>query len=218
MTEAEWLACDDHSAMLAFLGTKGAHGFRKYRLLLVAYCRTFLPALLKDERTRLVVDVAEAYSEGAASKAELERAKQAALKAVKGRPQLDSAVRSVTHGLVKRQAVEFPDFCLRPWRATSSNYPTRAQRRQLGRLIRDMFGNPFHPLLPLPAAVLAWNDGTVRRIAEGIYEERAFDRLPILADALLDAGCDGEALIQHCRGDGPHVRGCWAVDLILGKE
>src|SRR5438067_305851 len=60
--------------------------------------------------------------------------------------------------------------------------------------------------------------GTVRRIAEGIYAERAFDRLPILADALLDAGCDDEAILSHCRTDGPHVRGCWVIDLILGKQ
>ena len=67
-------------------------------------------------------------------------------------------------------------------------------------------------------AVLAWNDGTVRRITEGIYEERAFDRLPILHDALLDAGCDNEDILAHCRSAGPHVRGCWVIDLILGKE
>jgi len=85
-------------------------------------------------------------------------------------------------------------------------------------LLRDIFGNPFRPSPPLPPAVLGWNDGTVRRIAEGIYEERAFDRLPILADALLDAGCDNEELIAHCRSAGPHVRGCWALDLILGKS
>jgi hypothetical protein len=85
-------------------------------------------------------------------------------------------------------------------------------------VLREVIGNPFRPSPPLPPAVLAWNDGTVRRIAEGIYEGRAFDRLPILADALLDAGCDGEELIAHCRGAGPHVRGCWAVDLILGKS
>jgi hypothetical protein len=65
----------------------------------------------------------------------------------------------------------------------------------------------------------------VRRIAEGVYEERRMPegtldtaRLAILADALLDAGCEDEALIQHCRSEGPHVRGCWAVDLILGKD
>ena len=66
-------------------------------------------------------------------------------------------------------------------------------------------------------AVLAWNDGTVRRIAWGIYEQRAFGRLPILHDALLDAGCDDEALLEHLRGEGPHVRGCWALDTLLGR-
>jgi hypothetical protein len=76
----------------------------------------------------------------------------------------------------------------------------------------------FGPLPPLQNHVLAWNDGTVRRISEGVYAERAFDRLPILADALLDAGCDDEELLAHCRSEGPHVRGCWALDRILGKE
>jgi hypothetical protein len=85
-------------------------------------------------------------------------------------------------------------------------------------ILRDLFGSSPFRATALPSIVLAWNDGTVRRIAEGIYEERAFDRLPILADALLDAGCDNEELLAHCRGAGPHVRGCWAVDLILGKS
>ncbi|HUR53438.1 MAG TPA: hypothetical protein VMZ71_04880 [Gemmataceae bacterium] len=55
-------------------------------------------------------------------------------------------------------------------------------------------------------------------LANGIYEERAFDRLPILADALQDAGCDNDGILTHCRGDGAHVRGCWVVDLLLGKS
>ena len=58
---------------------------------------------------------------------------------------------------------------------------------------------------------------TAVTLARSIYAERAFDRLPILADALEDAGCDAADLLAHCRGDGPHVRGCWAVDLVLGK-
>jgi hypothetical protein len=85
-------------------------------------------------------------------------------------------------------------------------------------LLRELFGNPFRPSPPLPHSVLGWNDGTVRRIAVGIYEDHAFDRLPVLADALLDAGCDEEELIRHFRSAGPHVRGCWALDRILGKE
>jgi hypothetical protein len=64
---------------------------------------------------------------------------------------------------------------------------------------------------------LAWNGGTVPALARAIYAERAFDRLPILADALEEAGCTDAALLAHCRGPGPHVRGCWAIDLILGR-
>jgi hypothetical protein len=64
----------------------------------------------------------------------------------------------------------------------------------------------------------AWNDGVMVKIAQGIYEERAFGHLPILHDALLDAGCDDEELLAHLRAEGPHVRGCWAIDFLLGKS
>jgi hypothetical protein len=87
-------------------------------------------------------------------------------------------------------------------------------------LLRDVFGNPFHPYGPvqLVPAWLAWRDGTVPRMAQAIYDERTFDRMPILADALEEAGCDDQPLLSHCRGAGPHVRGCWVLDLILGKN
>jgi hypothetical protein len=80
-------------------------------------------------------------------------------------------------------------------------------------LIREVFGNPFRRVRVNPA----WLTSTVTELARGIYEERAFDRLPILADALMDAGCDDAELLDHCRSAGPHVRGCWVVDLVLGK-
>jgi hypothetical protein len=88
--------------------------------------------------------------------------------------------------------------------------------RELCDLSREVI-NPFHPT-PLLPSLLNWNDGTVPKIAQGIYEGRAFDRLPILHDALLDAGCDDENILAHCRSEGPHVRGCWVIDLILGKQ
>ena len=63
-----------------------------------------------------------------------------------------------------------------------------------------------------------WRTSDVVLLARGIYAERALDRLPILADALQDAGCGNDEILGHCRGDGPHVRGCWVVDLVLGKS
>jgi hypothetical protein len=80
-----------------------------------------------------------------------------------------------------------------------------------------VLGNPFRPVV-FDAACLAWNDGTIPKMAQAIYDERHFDDLSILADALEESGCDNEALLSHCRRAGPHVRGCWAVDLILSKD
>jgi hypothetical protein len=81
----------------------------------------------------------------------------------------------------------------------------------------EIFGNPFHPLT-IDQRLLVWNSGTGRNLAEAIYDDRAFDRLPILADALEDAGCTDADILAHCRGGGEHVRGCWVVDLLTGRE
>jgi hypothetical protein len=80
-------------------------------------------------------------------------------------------------------------------------------------LIRDVFGNPFRPVAFDPA----WRTSAAVGIAQTMYESRDFAVMPILADALEDAGCDSPDVLAHCRGDGPHVRGCWVVDLVLGK-
>jgi hypothetical protein len=81
-------------------------------------------------------------------------------------------------------------------------------------LSHDVFGNPFRPVPADPA----WLTSAVVALAGGIYADRAFDRMPILADALEDAGCEDTDVLSHCRSGGPHVRGCWVVDLLLGKE
>jgi hypothetical protein len=84
-------------------------------------------------------------------------------------------------------------------------------------LLRDLFGNPFRRPR-LKRHWLKWDGGTVVQVSRAVYDERAFDRLPILADALEEAGCADADILNHCRRPGEHVRGCWVVDLLLGKE
>ncbi|MCE9568115.1 MAG: hypothetical protein K8U57_39435 [Planctomycetes bacterium] len=82
--------------------------------------------------------------------------------------------------------------------------------------MRDIFGNPFHKSLKIDKR---WASDTVLSLAKHIYESRDFSAMPILADALQDAGCDNEDILNHCRDEKQiHVRGCWIVDLILGKS
>jgi hypothetical protein len=81
--------------------------------------------------------------------------------------------------------------------------------------LRCLFGPlPFRPITLDPP----WLTTTVKQLAEAIYQERAFDRLPILADALEDAGCNQQDIVGHLRSSGEHVRGCWALDVVLGRE
>lgn len=94
----------------------------------------------------------------------------------------------------------------------------QAKHRRCGcYYLRDIFGNPFRTFAIDPLWVER-NDRIVPKLAQAIYEEYAFDRLPILADALEEAGCTDSDILNHCRQPGEHVRGCWVVDLILGKS
>jgi hypothetical protein len=93
----------------------------------------------------------------------------------------------------------------------SGDEDERAAQR---RIVDDIFGNPFRPVTVDPS----WFTSTVLCLAQAVYSEVAFDRLPILADALEDAGCDDAEILNHCRSEGPHVKGCWVADLLLGKD
>jgi hypothetical protein len=198
VTEAEWLACDDPRPMFPLVRRKASS--RKLRLLAVACARTdkgFWRIIRADERR--VIELAERFADDPALWGE-----------VKALRLLDYC-----------QGVRWCAGC-RPapsrWIRSNSPKPERAECRPAeARLLRDIFGNLFRPVA-INAAWLAWNDGTVVKMAQSIYDERAFDRLPILADALEEAGCHDPEILGHCRQPGEHVRGCWIVDLILGKE
>jgi hypothetical protein len=100
-----------------------------------------------------------------------------------------------------------------------------AEQKAQATFIRDIFGNPFRPPSPLPPSLLTWRSGLIPRLAQTAYDERAMPaghldpaRLAVLADALEEAGCTDANLLGHLRGSGPHVRGCWCVDLVLARE
>jgi hypothetical protein len=111
-----------------------------------------------------------------------------------------------------RRAVEAAESC--------ADDPATRQVPRVVRsaLLRDLFGSPFHPPPPLEPSLLRWGDGAVVKLAQAIYQERAFERLPVLADALEEAGCTDAAILGHCRQPGqPHARGCWVTDLLLNQ-
>jgi hypothetical protein len=173
---------------------------RKKRLFAVACCRIIWQRL-SDGRSRQAVDVAERYADGKASAYELQAAREAADSA-------DKSVADRTAAWVAFSATDPSAFDAARYVANVSPSPDS------GNLIRDLIGNPFLPATVDPS----WLTSTVVALAQSVYDERAFDRLPILADALEDAGCSDAAILNHCREPGEHVRGCWVVDLLLGKS
>jgi hypothetical protein len=222
MEENAWLRATDPRPMLEFLQRTGRGSDRKLRLFASACCRLTWH-LLGGRSHRKVVLMGERYAEGQATERMVEKARREAYYApLKERKEAgpatwaawraaDCLLSSVNIGKVVELVKEALDL-------ENADLAEPVVQTPLHSIVRCVFGNPFSAPLPIQAAWLRWNDSTVLRIATGIYEERAFERLPVLADALLDAGCEDEDLIAHCRSAGPHVRGCFAIDLILGKE
>jgi hypothetical protein len=103
--------------------------------------------------------------------------------------------------------------CDRPFLAAEH----AAEAARQADLLRDVAGNPFRPVSSDPSW-MEWQGGTIVRIARAIYSERRFGDLPILADALEDAGCTDADFLSHCRSRTPHCRGCWVVDSLAGKN
>jgi hypothetical protein len=233
MTEAEWQACTDPQPMLDFL--RGRVSERKLRLFAAACCRRAWH-LLFHEWSRRAVEAAERSADGTLEEEELARAASAAGSAALYQlagplPTSAGALRSAAfaalnaahddpHTAADNAAANVASAAYHAATAAGllvAAAAHQAERAALARLVMEVFGNPFRPT-PVAASVLRWNGGRVPKLALAIYEGRRFDDLPVLADALEEAGCDNEKVLGHLRGPGPHVRGCHVLDLILGRE
>jgi hypothetical protein len=241
VNESEWLKSTEPQAMLEFL--RGKTSDRKLRLFAVACCRRIWH-LLGDEGSRQVVVVAERRADGESSSEEILagmkqanvghiqaiaammssgsrdqtdlKAKLAALYTLQ--PDTSSAVRIAIKCAAEamsspRGGVHDPSECLAP--------ALMAEKQAQADLLRCIFAKPFRSVALAPA----WRPPSVVSLAQAAYEERALPsgelepaRLSVLADALEETGCDTADILSHLRGPGPHVRGCWAGDLLLGRE
>jgi hypothetical protein len=194
MTEQEWLACSDPTPMLELM--KGKASDRKLRLFAVAgCCLQCRPELLP------IFEVTERFADGLANVQEIRS--HWLQRGMRGPAWPERAF---------EWASSFVADAIDPDVEVSAGYPPAGD---LIPILHDIFGPlPFRPITLNPS----WRTSNVTALAQSIYDDRAFDRLPILADALEDAGCDNADILNHCRQPGEHVRGCWVVDLVLGKE
>ena len=202
MNEGEWLTCTDPEKMLEFL--RGRTGVltsisrnptiskRKLGLFIVACCYRVWGQM--DEPSRRAVLVLERFADGLATRIDLTAATE----------------RAAWEALARTPV----GWMRAAWEASKT---------ESSDFLREIYNS--HRRLVLDPAVLAWNDAAVVRLAQAAYEERHLPegtldtgRLAVLADALEEAGCTDADILSHLRGPGPHVRGCWVLDLCLGKS
>jgi len=213
MTEEDWLVCANPTPMWWIV--EGRASDRKLRLVACACCRRIWHLL--SEGSKQIVESAEHLADGLITVEE-------AQEFLRIGSEVDRIPLGIDEYSVTRSALISHRSVIRAVPALAASFvdSVGGSREEEARcqcaLVRDIVGNPFHPAPTLDLAWLGCNDGAVRCMAQAIYAERAFDRLPILADALEDAGCDNADILQHCRSEGPHVRGCWVIDLLLGKS
>jgi len=215
MTETEWLAATHPNPMLRFLVHRGSD--RKHRLFAVACCRRIW-SLFTDERKQRAIETAERDADGTVTKEELRAAGRAVRIAGRSNPSWkETQLWSVASDVTTSQSWDASQRA--SWTTaflvgnTDDQHRSEWQHHML--LLKCIFGP-----LPFRAVALSpdWLTSSVVTLASQMYESRDFTAMPLLADALQDAGCGNPDVLNHCRGPGPHVRGCWIVDLLLGKE
>lgn len=220
MTEAQWLACDGPESMLSFL--RGKASDRKMRLFICA-CVRRVWSVLDDKRSRRAVEVGERYADGQADAAELSATYQEARKATSGHGVKINPSCSASYCC--SADLDAPGFgtrqvCVNLAYGEPGVDNSQVQKPGLAALLREVIGGPA----PRPGLPPLCRTSAVVSLALAAYEERELPsghldnaRLAVLSDALEEAGCTDELALSHLRSSGPHVRGCWALDLVLAK-
>ena len=209
MTEVEWSVATDPAPMVKFL--QGKTSDRKLRLFAVACCRRAWPWCETPDVG--IITALEQHADGLGLIPHVNTFQHDRLLCSVCSPFATSAAlrtATIAAAVVATGTLgNAPRADLETWRGADS-----IESSEQTTLLRDIFGNPFRPV----AFSTDWRTDTVVALASQMYESRTFDAMPILADALMDAGCDNENILNHCREPGVHVRGCWVTDLVLGKE
>lgn len=196
MSEEDWLNCADPIRLTRFVD---GFGSRRQAILFAVACCRFNVRVKGNRRDLEVLAMLEEYADGISD--------------VQDNASARGASRRVGHMIqAVRRAPFGPLDAARVARMLLGD--RQGERAEQADLVREVFGNPFRPVTIDPN----WRTSTIVGLATGIYVDRAFDRLSILADALEDAGCDQPDILAHCRADGEHARGCWVIDAVLGKS
>ena len=233
MTQADWWAATEPDKLIDCLFFGEIASDRKLRLFSVAGCEP-LRHLVNDSGVLGALDTAEAFADGLIDATALQAVHDSAWVSLRAKHDDDLA-----YGILRTEVANAEIVCLYPTAqdphrdrdryrqdedapyalliALFIDHPrrTNAAFRRLLPLLHDIFGPlPFREVTIQPD----WLTSNVTALARGIYDEKAFGRMPILADALQDAGCVNEEILSHCRNeDWEHVRGCWVLDLLMGR-
>jgi hypothetical protein len=244
MTEAEWLACAQPTDLMKWERITATE--RKVRLFAVACCRR-VPALTSHASLAAVIDTVERFADRLATEEELRAANLRAdgIADSAGKTATDcESTEGLSENTVRWQAAHCAAWAA-SWASLPKELRTKIDRLPMpaadavglalagshydldrvekgateeraaqADLFRDIFGNPFRPV----GFSTSWRTDTAVSLARQMYDSRDFSAMPILVDALQEAGCDSDHVRSHCRREGPHVRGCWPVDLVLAKE
>jgi hypothetical protein len=225
MEELEWLEGLNSASMLQFAGNRASS--RQRRLFACALCRRIPKYLMRDRHCIAALETIERYADGSATVSEigattymldflsqevdlteaLSDLRQEAIEAVR-------RLCDVEHDGQQLHTDLFWGNQLWVMLGPVESDPVATRCRIVNEVLREIFGNPFRPVTFDPD----WRTSTAVALAKQMYDTRDFSTMPILADALQEAGCDNADILDHCRGNGPHVRGCWVVDMVLGKS